>query len=362
MADRDVPPRDLSRRTFLTAAIAAGTAGLMASSCTTSPTRSTGSPGEPNAVLKPRVAGLVVADPAALPRYRTLNHYLIRCGWAQIEISPTRYDWRPLDRWLDRFPTAYAKFGISAGGDAPEWLKAATGAIAVKNLKSGETATCARWWTTQALDRWASFQSALAARYDSDERVLQVSSAEAATIFMEPFIIGGDASSGRALYNAGCNESTQRAAIVRSTEDMLGTWKKTRVELALHSQWQIPSASGLSSSWPRERDLLNKLSAAYGDKLMLSDYGLGPGEAVTNTGAQTLVNATDEYSWMTLRRRQGPIGFQLTLGSHHSQGALDAAIRGAIAMGACYVEHFSYGPDSASVRRLDAALRANARQ
>jgi hypothetical protein len=334
----------------------------MASSCTTAPVRLPESPIGPKPGLKPRVAGLVVAEPMALPRYGTLNHYRIQCDWGQIEISPNRYDWRPLDRWLDLYPTAFAKFGISAGGDAPDWLKAATGSIAVKNLRSGVTATCARWWTSQAIERWASFQSALAGRYDGDQRVLQVSSAEAATIFMEPFIIGGDASSGRALYKAGCNESTQGAAIVRSTQDMLEAWKTTRVELALHSQWQIPTATGLTSSWPKERDLLNQLSATYGDQLMLSDYGLGPGEAVTNTGAQTLANSTDEYSWMVLRREQGPIGFQLTLGSHRSQSALEETIRGAISMGACYVEHASYGPDSASVRTLDDALRSNARR
>jgi hypothetical protein len=361
MADRQLAPRDITRRTLLTFAAGAA-AGLVTSSCSTSPVWLPGSPLKSPAHLKPRVAGLVVAEPSSLPRYRTLDHYLIRCGWDQIETSPNRYDWRPLDSWLDRFPAAFAKFGVSAGGDAPGWLKAATGTVQVTNVRSGENATCCRWWTTRAIDRWAEFQAALASRYDGDQRVLQVTSAEAATVFMEPFIIGGDNSSGRALYEAGCNESTQGAAIVRSTQDMVAAWKTTRVELALHSQWQIPSATGLESSWPKERDLLRLLSAAYGEKLMLTDYGLGAAEAVTNTGTQTLANSTDAYSWMTLRRREGPIGFQLTIGSPHTASTLASAIQGAITMGACYVEHSAYGADSPSVRSLDAALKANARR
>jgi hypothetical protein len=105
-------------------------------------------------------------------------------------------------------------------------------------------------------------------------------------------------------------------------DNTLAAWKKTRVELALHSTWEVPKGTGTfinQQNWPVLRDFINPYEQEYGERIMFTDYGLGPTDTVPVTVGATMANATTEYEWMRLRgfSGNGPVGFQITDPRHH---------------------------------------------
>lgn len=296
--------------------------------------------------LKPRVGGLVVTSgPAAT---NGINHILFRLQWSDLEpVAQGVYDWTTATTALNSLPPgAYAKFGVQAGGHSPTWLKSLTGTVSVLNTKDSVTAVCPRWWDSRMQTAWANLQLAMAAQFDADPRLKQVIACEAMTVYMEPFILGGDATSDQNLFTAGLNASVQATAISTMLTNTLNAWTTTRVELPLHTVWEVPQSTGvLNQPWSTLRDFINPFATQYGERLIFTDYGLGPTDTAPSTANMTLATASSEYAWMSLRGNgnQGPVGFQITFGtaSANSTNTL-ATIQNALNMGGCYLEHSSY--------------------
>jgi hypothetical protein len=313
--------------------------------------------------LKPRVGGLTVFNPPALTD--GINHQSFRLQWSDVEPTRGTYDWTTVNDALDSLPPgAYAKIGIQAGGHAPQWLRDLTGTVTVLNRKDQKYADCAHWWDTRMLNAWAHMQAACAAKFDADPRLLQVVACEATTVYMEPFIMGGDDASCIALYNAGLENQatgrTQMQAIATQLTAMLNAWKQTRIELPLHGTWEIPSASGsLNQPWPALRDFIN-FFARHGERICFSDYGLGPTDTAQDTTGLTLLTANSQYAWMQLRAAtQGPTGYQITFGQlPHTPANFLATIKNAEDLGGSYLETASFGALTAAQRTAsDAALK-----
>jgi hypothetical protein len=307
---------------------------------------------------KPRVGGLVVVNLGALDD--GINHQLIRLLWSDLEpTTQGTYDFSSLTTALAALPTgALAKIGVQSGQYAPNWLKAATGTVDVWSTKDQIMSTVPLWWTSTAQTAWANLQTAMAAQFDTNPKVLQVIACEAMTAYMEPFILGGDDPSGVRLYNAGLENPatgyTSAQAIATMLDNTMAAWQRTRVELALHINWQVPGPAGIVNlPWATLRDFINPYATKYGERIMFTDYGLGPLDAVPSITGATLANATSEYQWMSVRGHgtQGPVGFQITFGtSARTEANCETIVNSALAMKGCYLETSSYDEITAAER------------
>lgn len=314
-------------------------------------------------------AGLVCVDPAQLRNVTKygVNHYVLEVAWSSVESSRGVYDWSLIDNALTKYGDACMTLRIQAGGTAPAWLKAATGAVSVFNPPSGKTVDVCHWWEALALDSWQHMIAAAGARYDADPRVVLVSADEPMTVFSEPFIMG-DGPSGAALFAAGCNKATHAAAIKRCVADTIAAFPTTRAELAIHSAWQVCTATGLTASWSAGRDLALELCTQWGQRLVISDYGLSETDtAAAHKPTGTISTETDVYAWMMLRSNggdapwAGPTTYQLTIRTSPATQAIYAqAAQNAYDLGAWHVEHSGWGTLGALCPGIDAALKSKA--
>lgn len=330
----------------------------------------------PPVTLKPRVSGLVTVTDflqgdtavANSKLNNGINHTMIRFPWSTIQpVDGSHFSWSELDAALASANAGtFFKIGIDCGGWAPAWLKAITGNIDVFNTADGKTTNCPYWWTVAYHDAYSALQQAMAARYDGDSRVKMVVDTGSMNTYFEPWILGGDAPTGVALFALGVDQTVQQHSVETSLRETLAAWTTTPVEHAIHNQFQVPKSTGINFiNWTAgARDWLNPIASEFGPKLFITDYGLGPTDTLTahNPGSSTLLNCTDQYAWMKLRRDvgQGPVAYQLTLGSF-SVANLKAAIQNGIDLHASYIETSGFNSMTTTDRAAyDAALKLQA--
>jgi hypothetical protein len=139
-------------------------------------------------------------------------------------------------------------------------------------------------------------------------------------------------------------------------DNTMAAWQRTRVELALHIHWEIPGHRRHRSNlpWATLRDFINPYATKYGERIMFTDYGLGPPTRCPDITGATLANATSEYQWMSVRGHgtQGPVGFQITFGTsaRTDQANCETIVNSALAMKGCYLETSAYDEITAAER------------
>lgn len=226
---------------------------------TTKPASTTAAaPGEPT--TKPPLTGLLdmgvqtpyqTAQPFPTTNPDTLDAYagafsgiVVNESWSQLEPSPGVEDWAPLDRslaavetWNRAHPTTPlgVKLRIFAGYSAPAWVVSASGAPVqiVTGRKQQRTKAIGRWWTTPFRQAWSAFQHALAARYDTNPLVRQVSVSSCSSSTGEPFVVSGAKSSQAALAAAGWTPLEQEQCLQGALSDYSG-WIHTPITFAFN--------------------------------------------------------------------------------------------------------------------------------
>jgi hypothetical protein len=203
----------------------------------------------------------------------------------------------------------------------------------------------------------------VARRYDREPRILDVVNSPCTTTWAEPFIrTGHNRRANLALWEPGLNQASDRRCLEHSMEIMDEAFRSTRISLATYLAWQLVvgpegAPSGMRPSWPEERALLNRLRSRYGAKLVVQNNGLGGNEGCRS--GEPLANASSMWCW--LATLPPPKGFQ-TEGNRKlkARGFVVAdAIRRAIEMRGCFVEHNEFGDDAAAAAELDRQLKAN---
>lgn len=312
--------------------------------------------------LKEAPAGLYLTDAPGSAAFRFIDHAVLGIDWSELEPAPDDFTgpgWREIDAAMRDHPGFKFRLRIAAGRAAPEWVKELEGGcVSVSQPASGLAACVPRFWTDAYLDEYAELMVEVARRYDDDPRVLDVVNSACMTMWTEPFIRAGrDEGSNLRLFEAGLNEDSDKYCLRRSTREMVRAFERTRVSIATHLQWQIVTEEGVEPSWPKQRNMLNNLLALFGDELVIQNNGLGGDEGCVRE--QSPVDATEMWCW--LAAIPYPKGFQ-TEGDRKLESSgfvVQDAIRRALGMGACFVEHNGFG-DSASVARvLDTKLKAN---
>lgn len=298
-----------------------------------------------------------------------LDHYWLKVNWSDLEPQQGQYDFSSITTYLNAHPGVNVRLHVQGGDNAPVgtssnpgWLaNIAGGGVNVTNTRAGTTAFCGRYWVQAYKDAYAALVTALGAAFDSNQQIASINNAGCSLIFDEPWIMGGDSASTINLYNSGLTKATQQSAIYDALAALMVAFPTTVVEMATHSELTYPTASGQGGSWTEGRDQLNTLDALYGDHIIITDYGLGPGE---DEAAQPLDTATTQYSWMHGRAVAGrPIAFQATLAaagspdtSANQTGGCDAAV----AMKARWYEHNAWALlTNSQVQTYDAEFKAN---
>lgn len=306
------------------------------------------------ATLKPRVAGLVVTDPAKLDRYNgVIKHAMLKSvTWADVEPTQGNYDFSAIRRVLDALPDgAYLKVVVDSGTHAPNWVKA-WGSVDVVLSRAGTHGQVPFFWTPQYVEAYNALQDAMAAEFDADPRLKQVVYAGTMTENSEPFTLGGDDASGQRLAAAGFTWDAEKATMRQMLEHMLTVWPTTRVELALHGAWQYATDAGIKrGKWADIEAFVDPLVTKYGSHLLTADYGLGPNDGPPD----------QPYAYMAARGADS--GYQLTVGKPYNADTRAQAVKNAIDMGGSYCEHAAFSDgDGMTLQQQNDALVANSKE
>ncbi len=322
--------------------------------------------GDETSGLKPALRGLVVTQPTSLKTVPYAEYGSLRIPWATLETSPGNFDFGPIDRVLVDHPDVQFRLRIMAGINAPTWVKNASGGCVQIDPDSvnGNSGCTPRFWTDAFHYRYKNLMEALAAQYETDDQVVEVTNSECTTIYSEPFILGGDTDSVDRLWRAGYTKEGHAACLRRSTGMMMTLFPTTRISLAGHTRWQFvsqgpggPDDGKFDASWEDERAMLNELSGNYGSQLVLDDHGLGPDDTVCPTPGQSRFTATSWYCYMSgLHNSSAAYGWQFTLNGGSMSEAADAGV----GMGACFLEFAAFqGLDETKRRDIHDELLAN---
>ncbi len=316
--------------------------------------------------LKPALRGLVVTQPTALATVPYADFGSMKLPWNTIETQPGVYNFSAIDAAMTQHPDVRFRLRFMAGIHAPQWVKDDSGGCVLIEPDSGNGGSgCApRFWTDAFHADYVALMQAVAARYEADPQVVEIANSECTTIFAEPFILGANSTSIDRLWRAGYTKQGHDACLRRSTSAMMSLFRTTRVSLAGHSKWQSivqgpggPGDGAFAASWEDERTILNDLSRAYGDRLILDDHGLGPDDAVCPAPGQTSEAATSWYCYMSgLHTGTSTYGWQFTLNG----GSMAVAADAGVSMGACFLEFAAFQAlDQTKRRQVHDSLIAN---
>ena len=315
--------------------------------------------------LKPMGAGLYsTARPR--PGGPAVDHAVIGGNWADFEPRPGDFSgpgWDRVTAALRHWPNYKFRLRILAGRGSPGWVKQLSGGCVRVEAPASQIPSCVpRFWNKDFLRAYRGLMQEVARRYDSEPRILDVVDSACTTTWAEPFIrSGSNRVANLSLWHAGLNLGSDRHCFTQSMQDMDREFRSTRISLATHQVWQIivgpADPKGMRTSWPEERALLNQLRSRYGAKLVVQNNGLGGNEGCRP--GESLKNADSMWCW--LASLSPPKGFQLEGNAKLSSRGfvVTDAVRQAVVMRGCFVEHNEFGNDRAAAAQLDQQLKAN---
>ena len=222
-----------------------------------------------------------VTDPGALDAYAgAFSGIVVNESWSQLEPRPGAEQWGPLDESLaavSAWNAAHAstplgvKLRVFAGRSAPAWVTSVSGTVTIS--VHGREVTVGKWWTASFEAAWHAFQQALAARYDSDALVRQVSVSSCSSSTGEPFVVSGALLSQDDLKAAGWSPQAQQQCLSGALSDYSG-WKRTPVTFAFNP---LPTSQGPDATYMDQ--LMSQCAAsasADGPQCIVGNNDLSP--------------------------------------------------------------------------------------
>jgi hypothetical protein len=341
-----------------------------------SPSASQSATTPPASALKPPMQGLVLERATMPPASDAglIGGIVATVPWAQLQ--PTKGgpvpDQNPVDqaiavaRAFDAAHPAtpiYVKIRVLAGTNAPDWAKTLGGfsPVSITNIQSGQAGTLGPFWTPGYAAAYADLQAKLAARYDSNPLVRDVTVAQCMTVFAEPF--QRDDTNFAALYAAGYTVAADQECL-RGQVDAHRVWKHTHQSLSFnpYKPWQLGATGALTQALAGEDFTLSVMAycrAQLGAACTLENNSIrsafiGMQSPTSSQGTAQLRQYAALYQEIV---RLGPaITFQ-TAGPN-AVGDLHATVGWAVSLGANSVE-IPRGYAAALMRADNQALLAN---
>ncbi|MGO8740445.1 hypothetical protein [Rhodoblastus sp.] len=284
-----------------------------------------GKPSPRAAGLKPSIKGLISMGNAAndlqdaFSRPNILSGYVINVTWRQLQPeSAANLDFSAIDAALDkvrRYNSANSGhpmrvvLRVNGGVDAPQWVKTLDGAPGGIRLRVNayNTVDVPRFWTASYRNAWRNLEARLAARYQSEPLVAQVSDAECAHTSDESYVNPTDPPSIVALFKAGFTNDKFKACLVNSIRDF-DVWKTTRVDFTQNPFENLSvktDAQGATTGVFGPLDIqttiaiMKEFRAALGPRAIISNHNLAESPFPEN-----------RVLYAAMQRLGGPIQFQ----------------------------------------------------
>jgi hypothetical protein len=221
-----------------------------------------------------------LADIAAYPP-GTFSAYVLNVSWWQLQSAATSLDTTVIDQALAAVRTYNAsvsvpirvKLRVWTGANAPDWAKNLGGApITVIRNSSGLPITIGRFWSAAYRQAIASLQSQLAAKYDLEPLIAEVSNTSCSNQTDEPFITTGDATSIANEHAAGWTDALYQKCLMDSIQDYSG-WTNTRIDFAF-SPFKHTDGATTSSDVNFTFQVMQAFRAALGPRAVLSQHSM----------------------------------------------------------------------------------------
>jgi hypothetical protein len=217
-----------------------------------------------------------------------------------------------------------ARLRVWPGPCAPDWAKH-LGGDPVKILHRDMPVTVGRFWAKPYREAWRDFQNRLAAKYDSEPLIREVSNTTGSSITDESMLLPGDAMSIGDLKAAGFTDQEYQDCLNAAPEDYAG-WKTTGIEFTF-SPYRLIDSGHPVLAMDVTTGRMDSVRKALGAQAVLSHHALqGPIPA----------NFASMYAEM---KKLGP---PITLQTHAPKGLnLPAALQAGIETGAISIELWS---------------------
>jgi hypothetical protein len=218
-------------------------------------------------------------------------------------------------------PEGGARLRVWPGPNAPAWAKD-IGGSPVAILHRELPITVGRFWSKPYRDAWRDFLARLAARYDAEPLIREITNTSGSTMTDESVLLPGDPESGKNLRAAGFTDAQYKACLLESPADY-DSWKTTLVESICNPYRALDSGSPKADP-DFTLKLMRHWRKTFGARGVLANH------ALSHPISDHLVFVYDE-----LRHLGPPLAFQT-----HAPNGLDwaGAIREAVSIKAGSIE------------------------
>ncbi len=169
-----------------------------------------------------------------------------------------------------------AKLRVWGGFAAPEWAKGLNGGplsvVANKNNAITQSGTIGLWWQPDYLSAWSGLQTQLAAKYDGQPLIREVSISSCASATDEPFISWNDPSTVATLAAKGYTDAAQQACLSAALQHY-AAWKSTLLDFPFSPFLPVQLGSSLPTPDLSFTQGLMQACASTG-RCVLSNQGL----------------------------------------------------------------------------------------
>ncbi|MEP7034082.1 MAG: hypothetical protein ABI662_01365 [Dermatophilaceae bacterium] len=243
-----------SRRGFLLGTGAAGVGALLSgtqvvTAAQASAVRQSASAATVAGRDKARVVGIVDrGGRPALPGACVV----IQFNHADVETSPGVYNWSVIDNAIATSIAAGAvgvRLRPSSGEWAPAWAKKSFGTVHIVDAQTGAAWDTVRFWTPGFQAAAKAFDAAMAARYDSNDRVREVMAWPNGSEFSCETMLRqfGPSGNRNAYLAAGYSYAADQANILGWVDHFASTWTRTHLQTWVSSCFQQINANGTST-------------------------------------------------------------------------------------------------------------------
>jgi hypothetical protein len=237
--------------------------------------------------LKPDIAGLIDRQSEPSSAYDgILAGWVVNVGWSDLQpneggaiVHPN-----PIDDALTavaqrtgmRLKIRFEKSSSGAGAlGEPAWVQHLGGdPVQVTDPTDGATGLVGRWWTSQFRDAYADLQTKLAAAYDGNAAIADVTIARCTTIYSEPFIRDiSSAATVQALlaahYTVAADEQCQEDQI--TAHDV---WKHTHSSLSFNPYETIAQDGTVGQDEAFTESMMSDCRSVLGERCTLENNSI----------------------------------------------------------------------------------------
>jgi hypothetical protein len=169
-----------------------------------------------------------------------VQNFVVNAYWNQIQPNgPNDFDTSSIDAQLAKASatSARVRLRVFAGRFSPDWVKNQVGSIPWTETFDVQVGTyrLPLFWTPEFSARYNNFMNKLAAKYDNDNRVAEVTISKCMTTYAEPMIRQqADATNVKNALSAGYTYTADTQCLKQNIDNVSANWSRTRFSIALN--------------------------------------------------------------------------------------------------------------------------------